>query len=44
MTKLEVKEDAKNVKNCSTSLRLENFALNVPEWNQKNKNFGNLYH
>jgi hypothetical protein len=37
MIRLEVKEDAKSVKNCFMCLRLESFALNVPEWSQKNK-------
>ena len=39
MIKLEVKEDVKNVKNYFTSLKLENFVLNVPEWNQKSNEF-----
>ena len=37
MIRLEVKEDAKSVKKCFMCLRLESFALNVPEWSQKNK-------
>ena len=37
MIKLEVREDVKSVKNYSMFLKLENFALNAPEWNQKSK-------
>ena len=39
MIKLEVKEDVRNVKNYSMFLKLGSFALNVPEQNQKSKNF-----
>ena len=39
MIKLEAKEDVKRVKNYSMFLKLENFALNVPEWNQKSREF-----
>ena len=39
MIKLEAKEDVKSVKNYSMFLKLENFALNVPEWNQKSREF-----
>jgi hypothetical protein len=39
MIKLEVNEDVKSVKNYSMFLKLENFALNVPEWNQKSREF-----
>jgi len=37
MIRPEVKEDVKSVKNYFTSLKLENYALNALEWNQKNK-------
>ena len=39
MIKLEVKEDVKSAKNYFTSLKLENFVLNAPEWSQKNNEF-----
>ena len=37
MIKLGVKGDVKNVKNCFMYLKLANFVLNVPDWNQENK-------
>ena len=39
MIRLEVKEDVKSAKNYFTSLKLENFVLNAPEWSQKNNKF-----
>ena len=39
MIRVGVKEDVKSAKNYFMSLKLENFVLNVPEWNQKSNEF-----
>ena len=36
MIKLELNDNVKNVKSYFMFLKWENYALNVPDWNQKN--------